>query len=75
MPDAALFEMIPMAFLTKTQACDNCGTDLAEIETEIADGSHEFCSEDCKTAYADEHDHTEDDDAAADNAENVCEFC
>lgn len=64
-----------MAFLTKTQACDNCGTDLAEAETTITEGNHAFCSGDCKAAYEEEHDHAEDDDAEADEAENVCEFC
>lgn len=60
-----------MAFLTKTQACDNCGTDLAETETTITEGSHAFCSGDCKAAYEEEHDHENEDD----EAENVCEFC
>lgn len=64
-----------MAFLKTKHACDNCGKDLAEIETKVAEANHEFCSEDCKTAYADEHDHTKGDDAAADDAEDICEFC
>lgn len=58
-----------MAFLKKKNACDNCGKDLDEVEKTVKDGKHTFCSDDCKTEYADEHEHEEDEE------ENVCEFC
>lgn len=58
-----------MAFLKKKNACDNCGKDLSDVENVVKDGNHEFCSDACKTEYAEEHEH---DDA---DEEEVCEFC
>lgn len=58
-----------MAFLKKKNACDNCGKDLADVENKVEDGSHEFCSTDCKDEYAEDHGHEEEEE------ENVCEFC
>ncbi len=58
-----------MAFLTKTDACDNCGTDLSDIDDVVTDGDHEFCSQDCKEEYAESHDHEDDEES------DVCEFC
>ncbi len=58
-----------MAFMKKQDACDNCGKDLSEVSDKVADGNHEFCSEDCKDEYEADHGHEEDDEA------EVCEFC
>lgn len=58
-----------MAFLKKKQACDNCGKDLSDVETKVTDGNHEFCGEDCKQSYEEDHEHEEDEEA------DVCEFC
>ncbi|MDY6766478.1 MAG: hypothetical protein SVW77_03855 [Candidatus Nanohaloarchaea archaeon] len=60
-----------MTHMDEPGACDNCGTDLAEVDDPVTEGNHEFCSTDCRDEYNEEHDHADDGEEEAE----VCEFC